>query len=48
MPDAWLLAEGAVVIVAAAVVVRWLTLLQRRVNDHAERIARLEGRMDDY
>lgn len=39
--------SGAAVVLFAALVLRWLGRLQRRVNDHAERVARLEGRMLD-
>lgn len=35
--------SGAVV----AVIFRWLSFLQRRVGEHAERIARLEGRYEN-
>lgn len=40
---------GFVVVIAGAVIFRWLAKLQTRVNNHAERIARIEGhdeRMD--
>lgn len=42
-------APGAVAImlvIALVVGFRWLITLQRRVNDHAERIAHIEGQRD--
>jgi hypothetical protein len=39
--------SGAAVVLLGAIVLRWLGLIQRRVNDHAERIARIEGRLLD-
>jgi hypothetical protein len=33
-------------VVAGAVLFRWVGRLQRRANDHAERIAHLEGQRD--
>jgi hypothetical protein len=39
--------SGAAVVLLGAIVLRWLGRLQRRVNDHAERIARIEGRLLD-
>jgi hypothetical protein len=35
---------GAIVVLGAAILGRWLASVHRRVNDHAERIAHLEGR----
>jgi hypothetical protein len=35
-----------IVTMAIVVLVRWVGLMQRRVNDHAERIAYLEGKRD--
>jgi hypothetical protein len=46
MPPEWLASAGGIVALAFIVVVRWVVSLQRRVNDHAERIAHLEGRRD--
>ena len=40
----WLIyVPGAVIVLAGVAAFRWLTALQHRVNDHAERIAHLEG-----
>lgn len=43
-PDAaiWILGYGGILV--TVVVIKWLTILQRRVSDHAERIAWLEAR----
>lgn len=35
---------GAVLALFAIVILRWLGRIQDRVDDHADRIARLEGR----
>lgn len=37
---------GFVIVLVGAAVFRWLNALQRRVNDHAERIARIEGQSE--
>lgn len=39
-------APAVVCLVALVVVFRWLLYLQRRVNDHAERVAHLEGQRE--
>ena len=43
MPIWAIYVPGAIIVLAGAVIARWLASLQRRVDDHAERIARLEG-----
>jgi hypothetical protein len=45
MESLWILyIPGVVIVLAGAAIFRWLLALQRRTIDHAERIARLEGR----
>lgn len=39
---------GAVVALILIVTWRWLARIQDQTDDHAERIARLEGRGDDH
>ncbi len=39
---------GVIIVLAFAVVYRWLSILQTRVNDHAERIAWLEARSNGH
>lgn len=36
---------GVTIVLAGIAGYRWLAALQRRTNDHAERIAHLEGRL---
>jgi hypothetical protein len=44
---AWLAyAPITLLVLVFAIVVRWLLTLQRRLADHAERIAHLEGKED--
>lgn len=44
---AWVGYPGLFILMAGIVVLlRWVGMLQRRVNDHAERIAHLEGQRD--
>ena len=44
----WWQAAPVLLLIAAAAVVafRWLLALERRTGDHAERLARVEGRRD--
>jgi hypothetical protein len=37
---------GVVIVLAGAGILRWLLALQRRTSDHAERISRIEGRLN--
>lgn len=39
---------GAVFALVLIITWRWLARVQDQVDDHAERIARLEGRRDDH
>lgn len=47
LPVWTLYVPGVVIVLAGAAAFRWLMASQRRINDHAERIARLEGRLDE-
>lgn len=44
----WLLLPGGGLLLALLIAFRLLLSLARRVNDHAERISRIEGRLDRH
>lgn len=44
MPGWYFYVPGVVIVLAGIAGFRWLSKLQERVDGHAERIARLEGR----
>jgi len=37
---------GFVIVIAGIVIFRWLDRVQKRLNEHAERLAHLEGQQD--
>ena len=44
MDDWYVYVPGFIIIIAGAIIFRWLIALQRKLSDHAERIAYLEAK----